>query len=82
MNDGASKILFGPLPPNYGGVSVFMAKLARAAAPRGAEIWAYAGSAGNAVEGTLFLNHRRLGHIAALARRPECSHHRLDAFPS
>lgn len=63
-------ILFGPLPPPYGGVSVFMSALADAAAEGGLTIWSYAGEPQEKHGGeTHFLNHRRFEHIWKLLRR-------------
>jgi glycosyltransferase involved in cell wall biosynthesis len=61
-------ILFGPMPPPWGGVSVFMNSIADHAIARGIEIWAYTGKP---VEGRSirFVNHRRFGHLRLLVRR-------------
>lgn len=58
-------ILFGPLPPPYGGVSIFMHSLAAHAAAEGFRVWSYKGAPGSA---GISVNHRRFGHLAALWR--------------
>ncbi|HVF46458.1 MAG TPA: glycosyltransferase family 4 protein [Pyrinomonadaceae bacterium] len=61
-------ILFGPMPPPWGGVSVFMNSIAASAIARGAEIWAYAGKP-HATPSVRFVNHRRFSHLWMLMRR-------------
>lgn len=58
-------ILFGPLPPPHGGVSIYMkALLAHFAGPK-VRVWSYTGrSAGHS--NVRFVAHRRLGTISAL----------------
>lgn len=58
-------ILFGPLPPPYGGVSIFMRALSAHAAAENFRVWSYKGKPG---AGGIFVNHRRFGHLAALLR--------------
>lgn len=78
-------ILFGPLPPPYGGVSVFMSAMYRAALEHGIRVWSYNRTPGD----TLYANarrisHRRLGHIWALliegrnARIADSTHFHLE----
>ena len=57
-------ILFGPLPPPYGGVSIYLKALV--AHLRGADIriWHYKGKATGA--GSRYVAHRRLGTLSAL----------------
>ncbi len=63
-------ILFGPLPPPYGGVSAFMSILCGSAIDRGFEVWSYSGrpndSCGDAAR---YLDHRRLAHIRLMMRQ-------------
>jgi glycosyltransferase involved in cell wall biosynthesis len=61
-----ASIVFGPLPPPYGGVGVFMSSLKDAAFGHGAEVWSYAGDGGDARVRTV--DHRRFGHIRSLMR--------------
>lgn len=60
-------ILFGPMPPPWGGVSVFMNSIAEHAIARGVEIWSYTGKP-QAHRGVQFINHRRFGHLWLLVR--------------
>ena len=62
-------ILFGPLPPPYGGVAVFMSSLKDACIDRGAEVLSYAGDAED--PRVTRVNHRVLGHILRLLIRPK-----------
>lgn len=64
-------ILFGPLPPPYGGVAVLMTALKDACLSRGVEIWSYAGDGGDAR--VTKLNHRSLAHIWRVLRLPKGS---------
>ena len=57
-------ILFGPLPPPYGGVSVFMSALKNACIHRGVEVWSYAGDSGD--KRVIRVDHRKLGHLRRL----------------
>jgi glycosyltransferase involved in cell wall biosynthesis len=59
-------VLFGPLPPPYGGVAVFMRYIGDACLKRGIEVWSYTGERYPGGEAVRFLNHRRLGHIRRL----------------
>ncbi len=59
-------ILFGPLPPPYGGVSVFLSSLLEHLKEASILVWAYFGSRSDDRRTTRF-NHRRLGVIKALA---------------
>lgn len=60
-------ILLGPLPPPYGGVSVFTRSLFEHLKRRGAELWAYAGGA-TGEAGVSPLKHRRVGFVPLLMR--------------
>ena len=63
------KILFGPLPPPTGGVSVFMNALSGPAIENGVTVWTYTGeSVYRESKNPVFVNHRRLAHIWALLR--------------
>jgi len=64
-------ILFGPLPPPYGGVSVFMSLICNAVTERGGTVWSYKGPGSGS--GVLLVDHRRFGHIRQLAREPRGS---------
>jgi glycosyltransferase involved in cell wall biosynthesis len=67
--DKPTAILFGPLPPPYGGVSVFMDTIRDAAISRGVRVWSYTGRPQEKDSGQVrFVNHRRFGHILALIR--------------
>ena len=61
-------ILLGPLPPPYGGVSIFTRSLFEHLKRRGAELWAYAGGVTDEA-GVWPLNHRRVGFVPLLVRR-------------
>ncbi len=62
-----NSILFGPLPPPYGGVAVFMDAISSHAIERGVKVWTYTGEeVFRGRENPLFVNHRRLCHIRAL----------------
>ena len=58
-------ILFGPLPPPFGGVSIFMKAIAARAAGFGFRVWSYKGKPEN---NGIYVNHRRFGHLLALLR--------------
>ncbi len=62
-------ILFGPLPPPFGGVAVFMTEVGIAAMERGVQVWSYKGRPKD-FDGPNFrhVNHRRFGHLIALMR--------------
>lgn len=64
-------ILFGPLPPPYGGVAVVMSTLREPAIASGSVVWSYAGDDGD--ERVVKLNHRILGHIRRLLTTPTVS---------
>jgi glycogen synthase len=60
-----SIILFGPLPPPFGGVSVYTQALMKHLRDANIRVWAYTGAANQ--EGNVkFINHRRLGTFSAL----------------
>src|SRR6476661_7657478 len=76
-------ILFGPLPPPYGGVAIYMkALVARLRGPN-VRVWTYAG-AKPADKSIRFIAHRRLGTVWALlsegrnARILDASHFHLE----
>lgn len=78
-------ILFGPMPPPYGGVSIFMTALSAKAIERGVRVWSYTGKPLSEISSKiLFLNHRRFGHLLALmregigARISDSSHFHLE----
>jgi glycosyltransferase involved in cell wall biosynthesis len=62
-------IVFGPLPPPYGGVSVFMSSIKDACIRRGVEVWSYKGDGGD--KRVTRVNHRTLGHIRKLMTAPQ-----------
>jgi glycosyltransferase involved in cell wall biosynthesis len=61
-------ILLGPLPPPFGGVSVYLSFLFEYLKGRAAAVWAYYGDDSYAREGVSFFNHRRLGIVPLLLR--------------
>lgn len=63
-------ILFGPLPPPYGGVSVFMNAICAPVIERGVHVWSYLARGGypDSAENPRYVNHRRFAHIWALFR--------------
>jgi len=62
-------ILFGPLPPPFGGVSIFMRALCAKAIEKGAHVWSYTGKPNDEnADNPLFVNHRRFAHLLALLR--------------
>ena len=77
-------IIFGPLPPPYGGVSTFMSSLASGAPEHGVRVWSYAGKPGSGDAGIEYVNHRRLGHLRLLfkdgrgARITDSTHFHLE----
>lgn len=78
-------ILFGPMPPPYGGVSIFMTALSAKAIEQGVRVWSYTGKPLSEFSTKiLFLKHRRFGHIMALlregygARISDSSHFHLE----
>lgn len=54
-------VLLGPLPPPFGGVSVYMSFLLEHLGPRGARVWAYFGEPFRGEPGVRLFRHRRLG---------------------
>ncbi len=60
-------IILGPLPPPYGGVSIYMSALRKRLAGR-ARVWAVSSSAGQTSDArdVRFIKHRRLGIVPAL----------------
>ena len=76
-------ILFGPLPPPYGGVAIYMkALVARLRAPN-VRVWTYGGAEPDD-KSVRFIAHRRLGTLPALisearnARILDASHFHLE----
>jgi glycosyltransferase involved in cell wall biosynthesis len=58
-------ILFGPLPPPYGGVAIYMQALVRRFSDANVRVWTYAGP--KPVDKNIrFIAHRKLGTIKAL----------------
>ncbi len=80
---GRRIVLLGPLPPPYGGVSVYFGALAEHLKGAGVRVWALLGD-GSAREGVRFVRHRRFGIVAALlaegrgARVLDASHFHLE----
>jgi glycosyltransferase involved in cell wall biosynthesis len=76
-------ILFGPLPPPYGGVAIYMKALAARLRGPNVRVWTY-GSAKPTDKGIRFIAHRRLGTFWALlsegrnARILDASHFHLE----
>ncbi len=66
MRSNGKNILFGPLPPPYGGVSVFMAALSEDAITNDFDVWYTNGKTEGTSEAKRSVDHRRLGHIWAL----------------
>jgi glycosyltransferase involved in cell wall biosynthesis len=54
-------VLLGPLPPPYGGVSVYMSLLLEHLSPAGVRAWAYFGEPFKGDEAVRRFRHRRLG---------------------
>ncbi|HEV7699920.1 MAG TPA: glycosyltransferase family 4 protein [Pyrinomonadaceae bacterium] len=69
MTDGPHAIVLGPLPPPYGGVSIFMSSIKDAGIERGVEVWSYKGDGGD--KRVTRVNHRTLGHIRKLMTAPQ-----------
>ena len=65
---GRKVILLGPLPPPYGGVSVFMASLVEHLRGGDAHVWALHGEGQSDDPRVSFLNHRRFEVLRALPR--------------
>lgn len=76
-------ILFGPLPPPYGGVAVYMKTLVAHLRGRDVRVWTYAGGRADGAE-VRFIGHRKLGTIWALiaegrrSRILDASHFHLE----
>ncbi|MDQ3907850.1 MAG: glycosyltransferase family 4 protein [Acidobacteriota bacterium] len=76
-------ILFGPLPPPYGGVSVYFGALVEHLKGAGVRVWALLGD-GREREGVRYVRHRRFGVVPALlsegrgARVLDASHFHLE----
>ena len=77
-------ILYGPLPPPYGGVSVYMSFLVEHLRGRVARVWAVPGGRGGRDPLVRFVRHRRLGVVPALmseargARVLDATHFHLE----
>jgi glycosyltransferase involved in cell wall biosynthesis len=71
-------VLLGPLPPPFGGVSVYMSLLSEHLRGRGAVAWAYFGEPFRGRPGVRLFRHRRLG-LVALALREGRGARVLDA---
>jgi glycosyltransferase involved in cell wall biosynthesis len=83
-------ILLGPLPPPYGGVSVYLGALVEHLQDCGVRVWALSGNGAaremseRADQAVRFVNHRRLGIVPALraegrgARILDASHFHLE----
>jgi glycosyltransferase involved in cell wall biosynthesis len=61
-------VLLGPLPPPYGGVSVYLSALREHLGPDGVRTWALFGGEGERDARTTFVKHRRLGLVPVLLR--------------
>lgn len=61
-------IIFGPLPPPYGGVSVFMSAIYDVAEKFDVTVWSYKGKPTNTEKNFRYVNHKRFGHLLALIR--------------
>jgi glycosyltransferase involved in cell wall biosynthesis len=61
-------ILLGPLPPPFGGVSVYLSFLFERLKGRASGVWAYCGDEEYAREGVRLFRHRRLGIIPLMLR--------------
>ena len=63
-------IIFGPLPPPYGGVSVYLSYLIRHLRVAGLDLrmWAVLGDRDSKAPNVRYIRHRRLGVIPALIR--------------
>jgi len=76
-------ILFGPLPPPYGGVAIYMKALVAHFRSTGIRVWTYGGAKPKNSEAK-FIAHRRLGTLWALlaegrgARILDASHFHLE----
>jgi glycosyltransferase involved in cell wall biosynthesis len=81
---GRKVILLGPLPPPYGGVSIFIDALVEHLQGAGLRVWALYGDASRDAVGTRFIKHRRLGTLSALvsegraARIVDATHFHLE----
>ena len=76
-------ILFGPLPPPYGGVAIYMQALVAHFCNSNIRVWTYGGAKPKGAK-VRFIAHRRLGTIGALlaegrgARILDASHFHLE----
>ena len=76
-------ILFGPLPPPYGGVAIYMKALVAHLRGTNVRVWTYGGAKPNDAD-VRFIAHRRLGTLWALiaegrkARILDASHFHLE----
>jgi hypothetical protein len=76
-------ILFGPLPPPYGGVAIYMQALAARFRGKNVRLWSYGKTRPTAQRGR-FIAHRRLGTFRALleegrgARILDATHFHLE----
>ncbi|MGH9933406.1 MAG: glycosyltransferase family 4 protein [Pyrinomonadaceae bacterium] len=77
-------ILFGPLPPPYGGVATYMKALVAHFRDANIRVWTYGGAKPNDTTRIRFVAHRRLGTLRALlaegrdARILDASHFHLE----
>jgi glycosyltransferase involved in cell wall biosynthesis len=69
MVKNGKAILFGPLPPPHGGVSVFMQGLGQAVLEQGGKVWTYTGKRDRYPNDALYVDHRRFGHLIAAFRQ-------------
>jgi glycosyltransferase involved in cell wall biosynthesis len=73
MTAPGKKILLGPLPPPYGGVSVFMVALSEEADAHDFSVWYTSGRIERRTENMHSTNHRRLSHIRRLLPEGRCA---------
>jgi glycosyltransferase involved in cell wall biosynthesis len=77
-------ILFGPLPPPYGGVSIYMSALVEHLKSCGVMVWALLGDGEQREPRVRFVKHRRFGVVPALlseargARVLDATHFHLE----
>lgn len=62
-------LLLGPLPPPFGGVSIYMSFLLEHLRPRGVGVWAYFGESSKGEAGVHHFRHRRLGLVPLAFRQ-------------
>ncbi len=84
MIQSQRSIIFGPLPPPYGGVTTFMSTLAEEAVRRRVSVWSYTGDTSKFAGQVKYVDHRRLGHLPSMfqqgrgARIVDSTHFHLE----